>query len=97
MSLHHNLVTDTSKRNATVSYSLHGIQEVLTAREHEVLVLYLRIINDKKVARELGTRPQTVRNQLASIQHKLGVCSRVELISSLIPAIKSDLDYPDHG
>ena len=53
----------------------------LTSREWEVLQLYLCLLNDKKVAGRLGTKVQTVRNQLASIEHKLHVCSREELIS----------------
>ena len=52
---------------------------LLTDREKEVLKLYLRLLNAKEVARELGTRPQTIRNQLASIERKLGVEGREEL------------------
>jgi DNA-binding CsgD family transcriptional regulator len=56
----------------------------LSAREREVLALYLKLLNPKAVASRLGTRPQTVRNQLASIEHKLGVRSTEELISKLL-------------
>jgi DNA-binding CsgD family transcriptional regulator len=53
----------------------------LTRREREVLQLYLELLNAKKVARRLGTRAQTVRNQLAAIEHKLGLSSREELVA----------------
>jgi len=53
----------------------------LTPRESEVLTLWLDGFNDKKVARCLGTKVQTVRNQLASIEHKLGARSREELVA----------------
>jgi DNA-binding CsgD family transcriptional regulator len=56
-------------------------RSLLTEREHEVLVLYLRYLNAKKVARELGTKHQTVQNQLSSIEHKLGADSREHLVA----------------
>jgi len=55
---------------------------LLTGREREVLRLYLESFNAKEVARRLGTRPQTVRNQLASIEQKVGVEGREELVAS---------------
>jgi DNA-binding CsgD family transcriptional regulator len=58
-----------------------ALLDKLTAREREVLNLFLKLLNDKRVARQLGTRIQTVKNQLASIEHKLGVSSRGELIA----------------
>ncbi len=52
----------------------------LTPREREVLALFIETCHDKKVAARLGISVQTVRNQIASIQHKLGVESREVLI-----------------
>jgi DNA-binding CsgD family transcriptional regulator len=52
----------------------------LTAAEREVLLHFLQLHCDKQVARALGKRPHTVRNQLASIQQKLGVRSHSELV-----------------
>jgi DNA-binding CsgD family transcriptional regulator len=53
---------------------------LLTDREREVLRLYVPSMNAKEVAHRLGTKVQTVRNQLASIEHKLGVEGREALI-----------------
>lgn len=52
----------------------------LTPREREVLTLFLETFSVKKVAARLGTHPQTVRNQLASVEHKLGTKSQAELV-----------------
>jgi DNA-binding CsgD family transcriptional regulator len=50
-----------------------------------VLTLWLEeLFNDKRVARRLGTKEHTVRNQLASIEHKLGVRSREELAAKAV-------------
>ena len=40
----------------------------LTPREQEVLRVYMELLNDKRIARFLGARPQTIRNHLASIE-----------------------------
>jgi DNA-binding NarL/FixJ family response regulator len=56
----------------------------LTPREREVLALFVETCNDKAVAHRLGTAFQTVRNQLMSIEHKLGVKSREELIKAAL-------------
>jgi DNA-binding CsgD family transcriptional regulator len=56
----------------------------LTPREREVLVHFLRHLDDKKVARSLGTSVHTVRNQLASIMDKLSLESRMELIATIV-------------
>jgi DNA-binding CsgD family transcriptional regulator len=65
--------------NAAVE-SLKG----LTQREREVLVHLLEHLDDKKVARCLGTSVSTVRNQIASIMDKLSVESRMELIATIV-------------
>jgi len=57
--------------------------ELLSPREKEVVRLFLEELCDKRVARRLGTRPQTVRNQISSIEKKLGVESREELVLCL--------------
>jgi len=56
----------------------------LTPREREVLKLYAECRNTKCIAQRLGTRPQTVRNQLARIEQKLGVDSREELLVCIL-------------
>lgn len=61
----------------------------LTHREREVLSLFMEQPSDKKVANRLGTHLRTVRNQLVSIMHKLGVNSRAELVAeSLLSWVK---------
>lgn len=58
--------------------------DALTLREREVLSLYVKhSFNAKRVAKLLDTQPQTVRNQLTSIEHKLGVHSREELVAKI--------------
>lgn len=52
----------------------------LTQGERLVLRLFLAGLNAKQVAGRLGKRPQTVKNQLAAIEHKLGVDSRDEIL-----------------
>ncbi len=58
--------------------------QLITPREREVLSLYMIHFNDKKVAGVLGTRLQTVRNQLASIQHKLNADCRADLVAKVL-------------
>lgn len=49
---------------------------LLTPREWKVLRHFVDHPNDREIARILGTKPSTVRHQLASIERKLGVDSR---------------------
>lgn len=51
----------------------------LTAREHEIVELVRRGLTNGEIAAVLGNRPNTVRNQVASIFKKLEVASRAEL------------------
>jgi pimeloyl-ACP methyl ester carboxylesterase/DNA-binding CsgD family transcriptional regulator len=52
----------------------------LTQREHEVLTLLARGLNNRAIASALGKSEKTVRNQVSSIFSKLGVRTRVEAI-----------------
>jgi DNA-binding CsgD family transcriptional regulator len=57
----------------------------LTRREREVLALWQdERFNDKQVAGRLGRKEHTIRNQLASIEHKLGLRSRAELAAMTV-------------
>lgn len=56
----------------------------LTPREREVLALWQEEHSDKRVAGRLGTKEHTIRNQLASIEHKLGLRSRAELAAMTV-------------
>jgi DNA-binding NarL/FixJ family response regulator len=55
----------------------------LTAREWEVVDLLLRAATTLEIARELGVAPVTVRRHLGSVERKLGVTSRAEVVELL--------------
>ena len=64
----------------------------LSPGEREVLRLYFESFNAKQVALRVGTRPQTVKNQLRAIERKLGVDSREAMLAfvfSLLLALHS--------
>ncbi|MCE9554699.1 MAG: LuxR C-terminal-related transcriptional regulator [Planctomycetes bacterium] len=71
------------------SPSLNGLNEFvsqlpLTQRERTVVVEFLALLNDKETAARLGRSVQTVRNQINSVQKKLGLKSREELVSVVL-------------
>jgi DNA-binding NarL/FixJ family response regulator len=53
--------------------------DVLTPREHDLVRAVLRGASNAAIASDLGSSPQTVRNQLSSVYLKLGVSTRLEL------------------
>ena len=55
----------------------------LTAREWEVVDLLLRAASTMEIATELGVAPVTVRRHLGSVERKLGVRSRAEVVELL--------------
>lgn len=61
---------------------------VFTQREVDILKLLARGMSNKQIARELGSSPNTVRNQVHSVFRKAGVANRTELAlrASLLPA-----------
>ncbi|MFV1965059.1 MAG: response regulator transcription factor [Pirellulaceae bacterium] len=52
----------------------------LTTRQRDVLEAYCRILNSKRVARQLGLSRKTVNNHLTDIQRRLHCRSREELL-----------------
>jgi DNA-binding NarL/FixJ family response regulator len=58
----------------------------LSPRERQVLIAYIATRDSKAVAGELGSKLQTVKNQLASIRDKLGVECREDLIVFVLTA-----------
>jgi DNA-binding NarL/FixJ family response regulator len=60
-----------------------GGRVTLTAREWEVVELLLRSETTTEIARELGVAPVTVRRHLGSVERKLGVTSRAEVVELL--------------
>jgi DNA-binding NarL/FixJ family response regulator len=55
----------------------------LTAREWEVVELLLRSATTSQIAEELGVAPVTVRRHLGSVERKLGVTTRAEVVALL--------------
>jgi DNA-binding CsgD family transcriptional regulator len=54
----------------------------LTPAEAHVLELLLEGKSNAEVAARRGITPRTVANQVASLFRKLGVCSRLELVTA---------------
>jgi two-component system nitrate/nitrite response regulator NarL len=55
----------------------------LTRRERRLVAEILAGHNNKAIARELGIKEQTVRNELTALFRKLGVSSRLQLAVKL--------------
>ena len=55
----------------------------LTTREWEVVELLLRAASTSEIAADLGVAPVTVRRHLGSVERKLGVKSRAEVVELL--------------
>ncbi len=51
----------------------------LTERERQVVTMLSRGMAPKQIARQLGTRPRTVRNQLYNAKDKAGCQTLIEL------------------
>jgi DNA-binding NarL/FixJ family response regulator len=58
----------------------------LTAREWDVVELLLRSATTSEIAAELGVAPVTVRRHLGSVEQKLGVTTRAEVVELLSEA-----------
>jgi len=68
---------------------IHDLQRVsrlpvLSAAEHDVLVLLLDGHDTRGISDARGTSPRTTANQVASIFKKLGVGSRAELAAKVL-------------
>jgi DNA-binding NarL/FixJ family response regulator len=55
----------------------------LTAREWEVAEMLLRSASTSEIAAELGVAPVTVRRHVGSVERKLGVSTRAEVVALL--------------
>jgi DNA-binding NarL/FixJ family response regulator len=55
----------------------------LTAREWEVVELLLRSASTSDIAAELGVAPVTVRRHVGSVERKLGVTTRAQVVELL--------------
>jgi DNA-binding NarL/FixJ family response regulator len=61
----------------------------LTTREWEVVELLLRAATTAEIAVELGVAPVTVRRHLGSVERKLGVTTRAEVVELLMAEPKA--------
>lgn len=57
----------------------------LTPREREMVVLVMKGLGNKDVARQLDLSEQTVKNALFALYQKLGIASRSELFHLVFP------------
>lgn len=72
----------TRERRRTVVLAGKG-RVALTAREWEVAEMLLRSASTSEIATELGVAPVTVRRHVGSVEQKLGVSTRAEVVALL--------------
>jgi DNA-binding NarL/FixJ family response regulator len=78
------LLDELRTRERRRSIVLEGRGRVaLTAREWDVVELLLRAATTSEIASELGVAPVTVRRHLGSVERKLGVKSRAQVVELL--------------
>jgi DNA-binding NarL/FixJ family response regulator len=78
------LLEELRTRERRRSVVLEGKGRVaLTTREWEVVELLLRAATTSEIALELGVAPVTVRRHLGSVERKLGVTTRAEVVELL--------------
>jgi two-component system nitrate/nitrite response regulator NarL len=76
------LIEELRTRERRRSVVLAGKGRVaLTAREWEVVELLLRSATTSDIARELGVAPVTVRRHVGSVERKLGVSTRAQVVA----------------
>jgi DNA-binding NarL/FixJ family response regulator len=82
------LLDELRTREHRRSVVLEGMGRVaLTAREWDVVELLLRSATTAEIADELGVAPVTVRRHLGSVERKLGVSTRAEVVELLSPSM----------
>lgn len=72
----------TRERRRSVVLSGRG-RVALTTREWEVVDLLLRAASTSEIATQLGVAPVTVRRHVGSVERKLGVSTRAEVVELL--------------
>jgi DNA-binding NarL/FixJ family response regulator len=78
------LIDELRTRDRRRSVVLAGKGRVaLTAREWEVAEMLLRSATTSDIATELGVAPVTVRRHVGSVERKLGVTTRAEVVALL--------------
>lgn len=75
------LIDELRRRDRRRSVVVSGNRTVdLTSREWEVVELLLRGASTAEIATELGIAPVTVRRHFGSVERKLGVATRAEIV-----------------
>jgi DNA-binding NarL/FixJ family response regulator len=69
-------------RDGTLGAQDH-VMDRLTPREHDVLNLVMRLMNNRQIAQELGISERSVRNYIHSLYEAFDVGDRMELIQKL--------------
>jgi len=59
----------------------HGVSEVLTARERDILAKISQGLSNKNIARALNISPETVKSHVKNIFLKLAVGTRAAAVS----------------
>lgn len=78
------LLDELRTRDRRRSVVLEGKGRIaLTAREWEVVELLLRSASTSEIATQLGVAPVTVRRHVGSVERKLGVATRAEVVALL--------------
>ena len=78
------LLDELRTRERRRSVVIHGKGRVaLTTREWEVVDLLLRSASTSEIATQLGVAPVTVRRHVGSVERKLGVSTRAEVVELL--------------
>ena len=72
---------DISKKRESVDLSDNGANYILTEREIEILKLKNRGLRNKEMANKLSISPETVRNHINHILHKLNLKSMFQAIA----------------
>jgi DNA-binding NarL/FixJ family response regulator len=83
------LIDELRSRDRRRSFVVSGRGKIdLTAREWEVVELLLRGATTAEIARELELSPVTVRRHFGSVERKLGVSTRAEVVEVLAEAMQ---------
>jgi DNA-binding NarL/FixJ family response regulator len=83
------LIEELHRRDRRRSLVVPGRNKIdLTSREWEVVELLLRGATTAEIAGELGLSPVTVRRHFGSVERKLGVSTRAEVVELLDEAMQ---------
>lgn len=67
---------------------------VLTAKQHEVMLLVARRLSTKEIARELGIAPNSVDHRIDAVRKKLGCSTRAEAATIWLNEFYTGNEHP---